>query len=105
MLKVKEAAKKCKKFQKKDKDDLKIKEIQKALEKFESNKKLAQDCAKELKNKNMESHIANAQSLQNKMQKYSELFQETIELIQDGMGNQKQKYASAIDGIPVGNLN
>jgi len=27
MLKVKEAAKKCKKFQKKGKDDLKIKEI------------------------------------------------------------------------------
>ena len=44
MLKVKEAAKKCKKFQKKDKDELKVKEIQKALDKFESNKKLAQDC-------------------------------------------------------------
>ena len=41
MLKVKEAAKKCKKFLKKDNDKLKVKEIQKALEKFESNQKLA----------------------------------------------------------------
>jgi hypothetical protein len=41
MLKVKEAAKKCKKFQKKDTDELKVKEIQKALDKFESNKNLA----------------------------------------------------------------
>lgn len=74
MLKVKEAAKKCKKFQKKDTDELKVKEIQKALDKFESNKKLAQDCALQLKNKNMETHISNAQSLQNKMIKYTELF-------------------------------
>ena len=38
MLKVKEAAKKCKKFQKKEKEELKSKEVQKALEKFKEHK-------------------------------------------------------------------
>ena len=37
----------------------------------------------------METHISNASSLQNKMSKYGELFQETIELIQDSLSNQK----------------
>lgn len=93
MTRVKDAAKKCKKYMRKrnstSSDD--IDSLQQAL--IEA-KRLAQKCISHLKSRDLSEHISNSKQLVEKMKKYKQVLQEGIDYINDSEGNPSQKFKS-----------
>ena len=93
MTRVKDAAKKCKKYMRKrnstSSDD--IDSLQQAL--IEA-KRLAQKCISHLKSRDLSEHISNSKQLVEKMKKYKQVLQEGIDFINDSEGNPSQKFKS-----------
>ena len=97
MTRVKEAAKKCKKYMKK-RDSDRIDEAESMQQSLMESKRLAQKCITCLKSKDLSTHISNSKQLVEKMKKYKQTFQEGLDYINDSEGNPSQKFKSQIVG-------
>ena len=97
MTRVKEAAKKCKKYMKK-RDSDRINEAESMQQSLMESKRLAQKCITCLKSKDLSTHISNSKQLVEKMKKYKQTFQEGLDYINDSEGNPSQKFKSQIVG-------